>query len=215
MVKPEESAEVTAEASELPPAMDAWITAEAAAAAGCTDSCTRAPVCSRRESPGSEGLVTPSQAMEARGTERAAAAEVMMVPCMAGVKAPEEPEKTSDRRSTGLPGGSVARGVLERDAGGVEDGVADEDGEAVSVVVEVGEGVAETEGVGEAVSVVVDVREAEGVVVGVGEPVSVGVDVAEGGHCDRDVKSVPEQVPEFSSPGREGAIQKLLPEHHE
>jgi hypothetical protein len=48
----------------------------------------------------------------------------------------------------------------------------------------------ETEGVGEAVSVVVDVREAEGVVVGVGEPVSVGVDVAEGGHCDRDVKSV-------------------------
>ena len=207
---------MTAEASELPDAMEVWITGEAAAAPGCTDSCTRAPVCSRRESPGSEGLVTPSQAMEARGTERAVAAEVMMVFCMAGVKASEaEPEKTSDRRSTGLPEGGVARGVLESDAGGVEDGGADEDGEAVRVVVEVGEDVAETEGVGEAVSVVVDEREAGGVVVGVREPVSVGVVDAEGGHCDRVVYSVLEQEPEFASPGREGAMQKLLPEHHE
>lgn len=181
---------------------------EAAAAPGCTDSCTRAPVCSCRESPGSEGLVTPSQAMEARGTERAAAAETMMVFCMAGVKAPEaEPEKTSDRRSTALPGGGVARGVLERDAGGVEDGVADEDGEAVRVVVEVGEDVAETEGVGEAVSVVVDEREAEGVVVGVGEPVSVDVVDAEGGHCDRVVYSVLEHT-------LVDEMHRLLPEHH-
>jgi hypothetical protein len=32
---------------------------------------------------------------------------------MAAVKAPEEPEKTSDRRSTALPGEGVTRGVLE------------------------------------------------------------------------------------------------------
>ena len=69
--------------------------------------------------PGADGLVTPSQPMEARGTDRAAAAEVMMVPCMAGVKVPEEPEKTSDRRSTALPGEGVTRGVLD----GVLDGV--------------------------------------------------------------------------------------------
>jgi hypothetical protein len=129
--------------------------------------------------------------MEARGTPRAAAAEAMMVPCMAAVKAPgEEPEKTRDRRSTGLPGEGVTRGVLEGDAGGVCVGVAEDDGEAVSVVVEVGEAVREMEGVGVAVSVVVDVREAEGVVVGEGEPVRVEVVEADGGHCDRDVKSV-------------------------
>ena len=221
---------MTAEASELPDAMEVWITGEAAAAPGCTDSCTRAPVCSCRESPGSEGLVTPSQAMEARGTERAAAAEVMMVFCMAGVKAPEaEPEKTSDRRSTALPGGGVARGVLERDAGGVEDGVAggvlegeaggvcvgvaEDDEEAVSVVVDVEEEVSEIEGVGEAVSVVVDVKEAEGVVVGVGEAVSVCVDDAEGGHWDTDTYAVAAHFPEPG--GKTGEIQKLLAGHHE
>ena len=69
--------------------------------------------------PGADGLVTPSQPMEARGTPRAAAAEVMMVTCMAAVKAPEEPEKTSDRRSTALPEEGVTRGVLDEVLDGV------------------------------------------------------------------------------------------------
>jgi hypothetical protein len=185
---------------------------EEAAAAGCTDSCTRAPTCSSREMPGAEGLVTPSQPMEARGTLRAAAAEVMMVPCMAAVKAPgEEPEKTRDRRSTALPGEGVTRGVLEGDAGGV----AEDDEEAVSVVVDVGEAVCEIEGVGEAVSVVVDVKEAESVVVGVGEAVRVCVDDDEGGHWDIDTYAVAAHFPELGDDPMRGEIQKLLAGHHE
>ena len=73
----------------------------------------------------------PSQPMEARGTPRAAAVEVMMVPCMAAVNVSEEPEKTSDRRSTALPGEGVTRGVFERDADGVGVGVAVDEVEAV------------------------------------------------------------------------------------
>jgi hypothetical protein len=52
--------------------------------------------------------------MEARGTARAIAAEAMTVLCMAAVKgAKEEPEKSSDRRSTAPPADGVVSGVLE------------------------------------------------------------------------------------------------------
>ena len=87
--------------------------------------------------PGSDGLVTPSQPMEARGTPRAAAVEVMMVPCMAAVKAIEEPEKISDRRSTALPGEGVTMGVLDGVLDGVPVVVPVPEGVAVRVVVDV------------------------------------------------------------------------------
>ena len=110
---------MTAEESELPEAMDAWITDDADAAAGKTDSCTRAPACRSREIPGADGLVTPSQPIEARGTAKVIAAEVMMVLCMAVVKVPDDAEKIKDRRSTALPIDGVTSGVLE----GVIEGV--------------------------------------------------------------------------------------------
>ena len=151
---------MTAEESELPEAMDAWITDDADAAAGKTDSCTRAPACRSREIPGADGLVTPSQPIEARGTAKVIAAEVMMVLCMEVVKVPDDAEKIRERRSTALPVDGVTSGVFE--------------------------GVCEFEGVGEDVSVVVDEIEIVGVFDGVtvGEEVRVvvvvGVGVAEG-----------------------------------
>ena len=110
---------MTAEESELPEVMDAWITDDAAAAAGKTDSCTRVPACRSREMPGADGLVTPSQPIEARGTAKVIAAEVMMVLCMAIGKVPDDAEKIKDRRSTALPIDGVTSGVLE----GVIEGV--------------------------------------------------------------------------------------------
>ena len=97
----------------MPEAMDAWITDDADAAAGKTDSCTRAPVCKSREIPGADGLVTPSQPIEARGTANVIAAEVMIVLCIAAVKVPDDAEKIKDRRSTALPIDGVTSGVLE------------------------------------------------------------------------------------------------------
>lgn len=85
--------------------------------------------------------MTPSQPMEARGTTKALAAEVMMVLCMASVNVPEEPEKTNDTRSTALPLDGVTSAVL--DGVRVFDGVR----EAVSVVVDERETVGVTEGV--------------------------------------------------------------------
>jgi len=79
--------------------------------------------------------------MEARGTTKALAAEVMMVLCMASVNVPEEPEKTNDTRSTALPLDGVTSAVL--DGVRVFDGVR----EAVSVVVDERETVGVTEGV--------------------------------------------------------------------
>ncbi len=64
-------------------------------------------------------MVTPSQPMEARGTAKVVATELIMVLCIAAVNAPVEPEKISDRRSTALPGDGVTSGVLE----GVSDDV--------------------------------------------------------------------------------------------
>ena len=130
---------MTAEESELPEAMDAWITDDADAAAGKTDSCTRAPACRSREIPGADGLVTPSQPIEARGTAKVIAAEVMMVLCMEVVKVPDDAEKIRERRSTALPVDGVTSGVFE--GVGVFDGVTV--GEEVRVVVVVGVGVAE------------------------------------------------------------------------
>ena len=104
--------------------------------------------------------MTPSQPMEARGTTKALAAEVMMVPCMASVNVPEEPEKTNDTRSTALPLDGVTSAVL--DGVLVCVGV----GEAVSVVVDERDTVGEFDGVlvGEAVRVLVE----DGVGVGEG-----------------------------------------------
>lgn len=104
--------------------------------------------------------MTPSQPIEARGTAKVLAAEVMMVLCMASVNVPEEPEKINDTRSTALPLDGVTSAVLD--------------------------GVRVFEGVGEAVSVVVDERETvgefDGVRVGeaVGDVVLDGVGVCEG-----------------------------------
>ena len=98
-----------------------------------------------------------------------------MVPCMAAVKAIEEPEKISDRRSTALPGEGVTRGVLDEVLEPVGVGV------AVSVVVEVREIVGVWDGVivGEAVRVVVVDGVAVRVVVVDGVRVFDGDDVSE------------------------------------
>ena len=93
------------------------------AAAGKTESCTRAPDCKSRDIPGADGSVTPSQPIEARGTAKVLAAEVMMVLCMASVNAPEEPENINDTRSTALPLDGVTSAVL--DGVRVFDGVGD------------------------------------------------------------------------------------------
>ena len=152
--------EVTAEEREFPVAMDACTTDDEDAAAGNTESCTRAPDCKSRDTPGADGSVTPSQPIEARGTARVFAAAVMMVLCMASVNAPEEPKNKNDTRSTVLPLDGVTSAVLD--------------------------GVRVFDGVGEAVSVVVDERETvgelDGVRVGevVGDAVMDGVEVCEG-----------------------------------
>lgn len=104
--------------------------------------------------------------MEARGTAKARAAEVMMVLCMAVVNDPVEPEKINDRRSTAPPGEGVTSGVLDGVIDGVPVPVEVRDVVEVSVVVDVGVPVPEGVGVPVEVSVVVDERDA--VVEGVG-----------------------------------------------
>ena len=171
-VKPAESADVTAADSEEPLTSDVCTTADAEACAGEIESCTRAPDCRRRSSPGADDDVTPSQPIDARGTASAAAADAMIVLCIASVNVPEEPKKINETRSTALPGDGVTSG--EFDGEGVVEPVHEPDGVPDGVF----EPVAAREGVVE------PVHEPDGVPDGVFEPVAAREGVGDGVVCD-------------------------------
>jgi hypothetical protein len=90
--------------------------------------------------------------------------EEITMPCMVAVNVPEEPEKTSDRRSTALPGESVTRGVLDAVP------VLETDREGVGVPVAVRVVVGLPVAVSDNELVVDGVNDSEGVIEGVAEP---------------------------------------------